>query len=1090
MRKFLSLLSMLVLLSTLSIAQTKNVTGKVTDDQGQAVPFATVRVKGSKQGVAANADGVFAIKVKPAEILVITGAGVVTKEITVGNESSLNIQIVRQTGNLSEVVVTTALGIQRKRNTLAYSAQQIGGDDLNKAAVSINPVSNLSGKIAGLQITQESTMGGSTNVILRGIKSLTQSNQALFVIDGVPFDNTNQSQYGYDMGNSASDINPDDIESVSVLKGAAASALYGSRASNGVVMINTKKGNKKKGVGVIVSFGATAGSLDKSTLPTYQTEYGEGYMGNLGFSSYPTFFSTTPVPISETPNDAATGPKYDPTQMVYQWDAFMPGDPNYGKATPWQAAAHHNPTDFFVTPVTTATSLYVSGSGDKGMFKLSYSHDADNDFVPNSNLKKNLISFSTNYKVIDKVSVGVALDYSDVSALNRYQYPYGSGYAGLGQLGAMTDFRQWWPTNVDLHQLKRDYFATGTNATWNWQIPAYTANSSLSQVGNYAAGTTPAYHDNPYFFLNKNFETDSRTRFFGNIHIDWTINSFLTAMARVSQDYYTQLIEMRQDIGSTGTPYYYRSNGQFGETNYDFLLNLNKNIGTNFNIKALLGTNVRQTTTQSISAGTNGGLVVPGFFALSNSVKTPTAPSEYYGQKEVDGIFAGATLTYKDLITLDGTVRRDQSSTLPSKNNSYYYPEGSINFQFGKLLRNVNWLSHGKVWGNYAEVGGDAPIFSIANTYVAQTPISGQTMFSTPSTNNNPNLLPERQKGWETGIEASFLNDRVGFNVAYFSGKQINQIMPANVSTSTGFSTFYVNGGAIQNSGVEVSLNLTPVRTRNFSWDINANWSAQKQKVLSLYNGQPLYAVANYQNSVRLVAEPGKPYQLQGTAYTYLNGQREVDATTGFPILKAGQYNDLGTPNPDWFGGINNTFRYKNLALSFLVDMRHGGKVYSLDMDYGSFSGLYPRTAGKNSTGGEVRGDLSSGGGYVFKGVTPDGKPNTTKIDESSLDNGAWTFGSLSGAEAHQEFVYDASYVKLREVALTYSIPAKSFEKGGSFIKGIDVSITGRNLWIIHKNEPYADPEQGQASGNASIGYQNGAYPSVRTIGGLVKFKF
>ena len=386
-------------------------------------------------------------------------------------------------------------------------------------------------------------------------------------------------------------------------------------------MINTKKGNKKKGVGVIASFGTTVGSLDKSTLPSYQTEYGEGYAGNLGFSTFPTFFSTTPVPVVETPNDAATGPKYDPTEMVYQWDAFMPGDPNYGKATPWQPAAHHNPTDFFVTPITTATSLYVSGSGDKGLFKLSYAHDADNDFVPNSNLKKNIISFSTNYKVIDKVSVGVGLDYSDMSGLNRYQYPYGSGYAGLGQLGAMTDFRQWWPTNVDLQQLKRDYFATHANATWNWQIPAYTANTSLTQIGNYAAGTTPAYHDNPYFFLNKNYETDSRTRFFGNIHVDWTINSFLTAMARVSQDYYTQLVEMRQDIGSTGTPYYYRSNTQFGETNYDLLINLNKNIGDNFNIKALLGANVRQTTTQSILPVQTEGLLYPVFLLCQTQLK-------------------------------------------------------------------------------------------------------------------------------------------------------------------------------------------------------------------------------------------------------------------------------------------------------------------------------------------------------------------------------------------------------------------------------------------------------------------------------------
>ncbi|MBS1947658.1 MAG: SusC/RagA family TonB-linked outer membrane protein [Bacteroidetes bacterium] len=1087
MRKFLTLFAVLVCCSIPAFSQTRQITGRVTDQQGQPVPYATIHIKGSKAGVFADENGFFTIKAKQGDVLVVSSTGIKNNEAQIGSENTVNISVSRNEATLQEVVVTTALGIKRNRNTLPYSAQQISGDDLNKSAVTMNPVSNLSGKISGLQITQENSMGGSTNVILRGIKSLTQSNQALFVIDGVPYDNANQSQGGYDLGNAASDLNPDDIESVSVLKGAAASALYGSRASNGVVMITTKKGNKKKGLGVVASFGATIGSFDNSTLPTYQTEYGEGYAGSLGFSTYPTFFSATPVPVVETPNDAATGPAYDPTQMVYNWQSFMPGDPNYGKATPWQPAAHHNPTDFYVKPVTTSTSIYVNGSSDKGLYKIGYTHDADNDFIPNSSLKKNLISFSATHKILDNLSVGGAIEYSDNAAINRYIYPYGS-YGG--QLGSMADFRQWWPTNINIQQLKTDYFNSHTNATWNWQIPAYTANTSLSQIGISSIKTTPAYHDNPYWFVYKNYESDSRTRYFGNVHVDWKVNSFLTAMARVAKDYYSQRMELRQDIGSTYTPYYYRYDGQFDETNYDLMLNLNKNIGESINLKALLGGNVRQTTSQNINEATSGGLVVPGFFALSNSVKTPPAPSEYYGQKEVDGLYAGATLGYKELLTLDATLRRDQSSTLPKKNNAYYYPSVSLNFQFSQLLKSLDWLSHGKVWGNYAEVGGDAPIFSTANTYVAQTPINGQTMFSTPSTNNNPNLVPERQKSWETGIEASFLNERIGFNVTYYHARQINQIMPASVSTSTGFSTFYVNGGTVQNSGVEIGVNLIPLRTRDFSWEMNINWSTNKQKVLSLYNNQPLYDVSDYQNSVRLVAEPGKPYQLQGTAYTYLNGQRLIDSSNGYPVLKPGQYNDLGTPNPDWIGGINNTLRYKNIALSFLIDMSHGGKVYSLDMDYGSFSGLYPRTAGKNSTGGEVRGSLSSGGGYIFKGVTADGKPNSTRVDESSLDNGAWTFGSLSGAESHQEFVYDASYIKLRELAIVYSIPGKTFEKGASFIKGIDIALTGRNLWIIHKNIPYADPEQGQASGNASIGFQNGSYPSIRTVGGSVKFKF
>jgi TonB-dependent SusC/RagA subfamily outer membrane receptor len=335
MRKIASLFAVLLLFSASVFAQTRTVKGIVRNEKGDPVPFVTVAVKGTKNAVVADANGSFLIKAKTGDVLVVTGIGFNSQEATVTNESTLTINVKTVNSSLSEVVVTS-MGIRRNRNTLPYSAQQISGDELNKSAVSLNPVSNLSGKIAGLQITQESTMGGSTNVILRGLKSLTQSNQALFVVDGVPYDNSNYSAGGYDLGNASFDLNPDDIESISVLKGAAASALYGSRASNGVILITTKKGAKSKGLGVTVSLGGTTGSFDKSTLPTYQTQYGEGYGGALGFVyNFPTFFSNTPVDIVETDADAATGPVYDPSKMVYNWDAFMPGDPNYGKATPW-----------------------------------------------------------------------------------------------------------------------------------------------------------------------------------------------------------------------------------------------------------------------------------------------------------------------------------------------------------------------------------------------------------------------------------------------------------------------------------------------------------------------------------------------------------------------------------------------------------------------------------------------------------------------------------------------------------------------------------------------------------------------------------
>lgn len=1079
------LFTVLMLSVLFTFAQRPSVSGTVKDETGAAVPYATVSESGTRNATTADDRGDFNLKTKGSGRLTITATGF--SPITVSPEGNLvTATLKRNTSELNTVVVT-ALGIRRNRNTLPYSAQQLGGDELSKT-VTLNPVSSLSGKVAGLQITQANTMGGSTNVILRGIKSLTQSNQALFVVDGVPFNNDNQSRNSYDLGNAASDLNPDDIESVSVLKGPAASALYGSRGSNGVILITTKKGSRNKGVNVTATFGFTTGKPDNSTLPTYQTQYGQGY-GSAGFNpAFPDkdgFFYYTKgsftnggrVLIPQTNNDAATGPAYDPSLMIYNWDAFTPGDPNFGKATPWAPAKNHNPTDYFVTPLTTTESIYLNGSNDKGYYKIGFTHDDNKDFMPNSYLKKNLVNFGATYKLLENLSIGGQLDYSDNTATNRYLYPYG------GTTNPMTDFRQWWPTNVDIKQQKADFFNTNSNATWNWQTNAYVGNS----LGNLK---TPAYHDNLYWFAYKNYENDSRTRYFGNVHVDYKIAPFINVMARISKDNFNQMLETRNDVGSQNNPYYTRYNASFDETNYDLMFNLDKNITNDINLKAVLGGNVRQQTNQSIAAATSGGLVVPGFFSLSNSVKTPPAPTEGYSVKEVDGVFAGATLSYKELITLDGTIRRDQSSTLPKANNAYYYPSASVNFQFGKLLANMPWLSHGKVWGNYANVGGDAPVFSIFNTYLPQTPFNGQTLFSTGGTNNNLKLIPESNSSTEVGIESGFLKERLGFSVVYYSAKQTNQIIPTSVSTSTGFATFYVNGGTIQNSGLEISVNLVPVRTKNFSWDMVINWSNNKQKVVSLYNNQPSYVVASYQNSIRLTALPGLPYQLQGTDYKYLNGQRVIDSTGHYEIA-GNTFSNLGTPNPDWIGGVNNTFRYKNFGLSFLIDARKGGSVYSLDMDYGSSSGLYPRTAGYNDLGNPVRSPLttdSKSGGIILKGVTENGKTNTTRIDESDINNGAFSYSSAYG-EADREFVYDASYVKLRELAITYSLPAALMAKS-KVIKGVDISLNARNLWIIHKNLPYADPEQGQASGNASMGFQNGAYPTIRTIGAILKVKF
>jgi TonB-linked SusC/RagA family outer membrane protein len=1087
MRKILSLLSVLVLFSIWTFAQQKTVTGKVTDAQGQAIPFATIRIKGTKVGVSADADGNFSIKANSSETLVISGAGIQLKEVPVGGENHLAIQVSRQS-NLDEVVVTTALGARRSRNTLPYAAQQISGDDVNRT-VTTNVVNSLSGKIAGLEITASNAMGGSTNTILRGFRSLTQSNQALYVVDGVPYDNTITAGVtggnGVDFGSATSDLNPDDIASIAVLKGGAASALYGSRGSNGVILITTKRGSARKQLSITANFGVTAASPEKSTLPSYQTTYGQGYeesAANGGFYSQVVPWSANPVQTPMTDGDAATGVLYNPSLMIYNWDAAAPSDPNFHKATPWQPAANHNPTDYFVTPITTTESVLVQGGSENGTFKFGYTRDDEKGFIPNSSIKKNLFDMTATYNISKKITLEGGLNYVNENAINRYIYQYTAG------TNPMTDFRQWWPTNVNIKSLKHDYFAAHENETWNWGPTGAYSNNTLGSIGK------PAYHDNLYWFAYQNPEQDSRDRYTGHVKVNVAFTDYLSFTGTVTDDYYNQVIQQRADVGSQAPSFYSRINTTFNETNYTGALNLNKNLGNNFNLKAMAGGNIQKDNIPSVLSSTSGGLILPGFWSISNSVNTPGAPTETDYIKEIHSLFGSVTLSYKDMLTLDGTLRRDQSSTLPAAHNTYYYPSVSAGFVFSKLLPQSSAISYGKVYVNYAQVGGDAPYYSVYNTNTINTPLHGQAIMNGTTSKPNQNLLPEQNKSYEAGLEMNFLNNRIGFNANYYHQVQSNEILPISVSTSTGYNTFSVNGGSIQNQGVEVTMNVTPLKTRDFTWTVTVNWSKNINKVLSLYGGQPSYALSNLQNGIQIVAEVGKPYGiLRGTDYIYLNGQKVItDASSGNAGVyeqKSNKLSDIGSIQPTWIGGINNSFSYKNMSLSFLIDVHQGGQVYSLDMDYGSFSGLYPRTAEKNDLGNPNRAPLADGGGVILKGVTPDGKANTTRIQED-VNSGSWTYGSLgAGAETNREFVYNASFIKLRELAFTYAIPAKALA-GLHSVKGIDLVLSGNNLWIIHKDEPYADPEQGQAAGNSSIGFQNGAYPSMRTANFILRVKF
>lgn len=1083
MRKIASLMPVLMLFCTLAFGQARTITGRITDAQGNPVPFASVTVRGTNAGVAADQNGNFSIDAAPNATLVVSAAGFQNVEVSTGSQSTISITLSTQ-NTLNEVVVT-ALGVRRTRNQVPYAAQQVTGEEVSRTRTS-NFLQNLSGRVSGLEMRQSNALGGSVNVVLRGTKTISTNNQALFVIDGVPVDNSNiksggqaTGRGGYDYGNTAADINPDDIESITVLKGAASTALYGSRGGNGVILITTKKG--ARGIGVTVNSSIGIGKYDPKTFAKYQNKYGGGYGP---FYEDPTSFflyrdpangyapayetdadgnivSWSPTGALVTPlsEDASYGGRFDPNLMVYQWDAFDPSSPNFGKPRPWVAAAN-GPATLFQTAVSSNQAVMLNSGTDRGSFKLGYTRTDDRGIMPNSKIEKNLLNFGGTYNITPQLTASATVQYSAVNGRGRY----GTGY---DDKNLMTNFRQWWQTNVDIQEQKEAYFRNRQNVTWNWADPTV---------------LTPIYWDNPYFTRYENYSTDSRNRTTGYVSLNYRPVEWLSILGRASNDSYGELIEERQAVGSVTVSNYNRFNRSFRENNYDLIVNFDRDISNDVNLKALIGTNVRDTRTESIFASTNGGLIVERIYALSNTRNPIEAPTETDARKQIWGNFAGVTFSWRDMLTLDGTVRNDQSSTLPKGNNSYWYPSVSLGYTLSKLLPNATWLSYAKLRANYAEVGNDTDPYNTVAGYNIGTPFGSSSLVSVPGTAVNPALRPERTSSYEFGAEASFLKNRVGFDVTYYNAKTFDQIFAVPVTTSTGYNSKLLNAGNVRNKGVELTAYGTPVQTSNFSWNINLNWTRNRNRVEELTAGVDAITLGTFQGGVSLVAALNEPYGvIRGSDFVYTNGQPTINPANGRPVRTTTSNINIGNVNPDWIGGVNNQLRYKNLSLSFLVDMRQGGDLFSLDLYYGLATGLYPETAGINDQGKESRLPVAEGGGVILPGVNPDGKVNTTRAGNTIFG----LYGYLR--QPNKAFIYDASFVKLREAILSYSLPKSVF--GRTPFKGIDFSLIGRNLWIIHKNLPYADPEEIISAGNLQ-GYQVGAYPTVRTFTFNVKLRF
>ncbi|WP_044211430.1 SusC/RagA family TonB-linked outer membrane protein [Flammeovirga sp. OC4] len=1079
MKKTLLLVSLMLSVVFAALAQERTVSGVIKDPTGETLPGVAVIVKSTTQGTVTGIDGSYRLMVSGENpILVFKLVGYKTQEVAVGAQSTISISLEEDVEQLDEVVVT-ALNVTREKASLGYATQTVKGEDV-ATVKEANFVNSLSGKVAGVQIRTNNNFGGSTNVVIRGTTSITGNNQPLFVVDGVPIDNStgNTSTQqgggrGYDYGNAASDINPEDIESMNVLKGAAATALYGSRASNGAIVITTKKGSKRKGIGVNISSGVTVGKILKSTFTEYQNQYGAGYGPYYGSTGY---FLDDDVNgdgnldfVVPTTEDGSYGAKFDPSLNVYHWDSFVKASENYGKAYAWTAGAT-TPVDFFETSYTFNNSISLEGGNESSTFRLGYTNYQSTGILPNSEMKKDIFSLTGTTKLHEKLEASASVNVNMNSTTGRNS----TGYSD----NLMSQFRQWWQTNVDVKSLENLYHSTNRNITWN--------------AADYYDPETPIYWDNPYWTRFQNYQTDSRNRVYGNASLNYKPNQWLSVLGRATMDQYTELREERRAVGSIATPFgvanndeksgYSRLERNVSEFNYDLMLTANKYFNDDFSLFALLGSNIRVQNFESVNSSTNGGLAVPGIYALSNSVLPLLNPIENKTEKQVYGIFTNVSVGYKNMLYLDLTARNDISSALPTSNNSYLYGSVAGSYVFTEMLK-TDWLNFGKFRASYGKVGNDTDPNRTSDFYYRNDNFGSSIIYTLPTRKNNQELKPEETYSFETGIELSALDNRIGLDVAYYKMNSFNQIFNVSTSRATGYTSKFINGGEIENRGWEIALKGTPIVKGGFKWDVAVNWSRNRNEVISLVDDVDNLVIRSFQGGISANATVGQPYGiLRGTGYTYHeNGEKIVDAN-GYYKATADQV--IGDPNPDWNGGLTNTFSYKGVRLSFLLDMQKGGDVYSLDMHYGQGTGITANTAGLNDLGNPVRNSLEDGGGVLNPGVQEDGTPNTVRA-RADYYGGAFYWGN-GDRNPGEMTVYDATYVKLRELSVSYTLPKKLVS---SWAQNVTVSFVGRNLAILYKNTPYFDPESGLSAGNAQ-GYVSGAYPTTATYGFKLDLSF
>ena len=977
MKKLLLLIVLFVYVGSLTLlAQTKVITGTVSSSvEGEGpIPGVTVQVKGTTIGTVTDTNGKYTLNVpQNATTLIFTYIGMKRQEVEIGGRSQINGVMESDITGLNEVVVT-ALGISREKKALGYAVQDLGGDKLEKAKVS-NIVNAFQGKLAGVQISNsDGGVSSGVRILIRGVNSLSAdgNNQPLFIVDGVPINNTTSSTGSYggrDYGNASSDINPSDVENISVLKGASAAALYGSRAVNGVVLITTKSGKSRLGKpGLGVTLEENVMWENPLVIPKYQNLYGQGSASDAAAGEYEFEYVDGMYGGVNDGVDESWGPRLD-GRLIPQFDSPYDVETDTRTATPW-IAHPDNIKSYFQTGMRRTTSVAIAGAKQGADFRLSLSNQKITGILPNTDLTRNNVALNGNIALSDKITFGGSASYISNKSDNIAENGYNGG-------NPMQSLGQWFGRQVDMNALKEN---------WNTTDPK----TGLPYSWNHS------YHNNPYWNMYKNTNSRNRDRMIGNVNMSWKLTDWLAFKAMAGTDFSVEDIVERIAVGDVGMG---SPKGNFAsysnrrqEINANARLEFNKTFG-NFGVTASAGAeyNHYNGLYRRINVAE---LIVPDLYTVSNAAVAPTTElSERH--TELQSVFGTANFSYKNFLFLDLTGRNDWSSTLPLNNNSYFYPSASLSFILSDALGiTSNFLSFLKLRGSYAEVGGSADAYSLQGTYSADQPFNGNPSLRYTSTIPPLGLKPQRKRSKEVGMEARFFQNRLGFDVSVYKENTVNQIMNIAVSNTTGFSTKTINAGNLQNAGIELQVTATPVQTKDFSWDITFNWSKNENKVVELYGDMKYLSLYDLSWGGYVYAFPGKEY---GTVYGYAvvreNAKpvyydeaktqlayyeysgRPVVTTTG-RYRRSGQRTPLGNVYPDWFGGINNSLTYKNFNLSFLVDFKKGGDIFSVTHMFGMYTGVLAPTAAINANGKNVRDALSEGGGVLIEDAVY-GKVNT-----------------------------------------------------------------------------------------------------------------